>query len=87
MLPAICVAAAFVETGEADDVPVEPELLVLETFVRVVESVRFEAPEDVGASVADGDVLFELDEVLITVLVADGITEDEVLVTTGVLAV
>ena len=44
MLPAICVAAAFVETGEADDVPVELEVLVLEAFVRVVESVRFEAP-------------------------------------------
>lgn len=84
MLPAICVAAAFVETGEADDVPVELEVLVLEAFVRVVESVRFEAPEDVGERVADGVVLFPEEEVLITVLVVDGMTEDEVLVTIGV---
>jgi hypothetical protein len=84
MLPAICVAAAFVETGEADDVPVELEVLVLEAFVRVVESVRFEAPEEVvGERVADRLVLF-VEDVLITVLVVDGMTEDEVLVTIGV---
>jgi len=85
MLPAICVAAAFVETGDADDVPVELEVFVLLAFVRVVESVMFE--ELVGARVAEALVIFALEDVSITVLVDDGTDVDVVLVTTGVLLV
>jgi hypothetical protein len=87
MLPATCVAAALVETGEADDVPVEEEVLVELAFVRVVERVTFEDADVEGARVADALVLFALEDVEITVLVEDGTTVDEVLVTTGVLLV
>jgi len=82
MLPAICVAAALVETGETDEV----ELPVAEVaLVSVVERVRFEL--EVGARVADALVEFPLKEVEITVLVEDGTEDVDVLVTTGVLLV
>jgi len=84
MLPAICVAAALVETGEIDEVELPvAEVLVEVALVIVVERVTFEL--EVGARVAD--VLeFEL-EVEITVLVEDGTEDVDVLVTTGVLLV
>lgn len=81
MLPAMCVAAAFVETGEADvevELPVA-EVLVLvlvdETLVKVVERVPFLLEE--GARV----------EEVSTVAVEDGTEVVEVLVTGALLLV
>lgn len=83
MLPAICVAAALVETGEADEVELPvAEVLVEVPLVSVVERVTFEL--EVGARVAVALVEFALEEVEITVLVEDGTEDVDVLVTTGV---